>query len=158
MMGYFYDNNIRKVPGPVYVYDYILTAPAIPGEIVFTSAGKVSNSATTNPFLYGDSLSAVRTALNSVQVGRYILFSPEIDDEVVPNSQAAVAALQSAQSFAGTIWQKVVENKTVKFTIVADRYTNPVDGVTGVEMNKIWNQVGYVESETYSSTWRNLDS
>lgn len=147
MAGYFYDNNIRKIPGPVYVYDYILTVPAIPGEIVFTSAGKVNTSATVNPFLSGTDKAAIRSALNSVQVGRYILFSPEWGDGETEDSNIA--------SFAGTIWQKVVENKITKFTIVADRYTNPVEGITGIVLGYIWNQVELVEDQEYKSSWRN---
>lgn len=127
-MGYFYDNNIRKVPGPVYVYDYIYTQTIIPGELIFDSNGEVLSTEIPDD---------VKAALKEVNLGRYILFSPDFGDEEEDENIA---------SFAGTIWQKVVENLVTKFTIVADRYTNPVAGVDSAEMETIWNEVGdYVE-------------
>lgn len=146
-MGYFYDNNIRKVPGPVYVYDYIFTdSETLPSQIVFTSAGNVYNSITSNPWLEkyeAEERTKIRAGINGVAVGRYMLFSPSNPE----NTNIA--------SFAGTIWQKVIEAKTTKFVIVADRYTNPVDGITGLEMKRIWEHVAIIENENITEDWKN---
>lgn len=108
-MNYFYDNNVRKIPGPSYLFDYIFTDnDKHPGML---SASEIE----------GDE------ALNAVQIGRYILYSPTNPTET--------------RAFAGTAWQKVVKNEEVQFALVADKYTNPVEGLTADEMETIWNHV-----------------
>ena len=108
-MAYFYDNNVRKIPGPSYLFDYIYTEDTLPSEL---SAQEIEGN----------------EALNAVQIGRYILYSPTNDE--CPN-----------KAFAGNDWQKVVKERDVTFALVADRYTNPVEGLTGEEMQTIWNHV-----------------
>lgn len=109
-MAYFYDNNVRKIPGPSYVFDYIYTDP------------------NTHPGTLSSSTIESSEPLNAVEIGRYILYSPnDPSDEMAP--------------FAGTAWQKVVKDNKVQFVLVADKYTNPVEGLTAEEMERIWNQV-----------------
>lgn len=109
-MAYFYDNNVRKIPGPSYLFDYI-----------FTDNNKYPGQLTPQEIENND-------ALNAVQIGRYILYSP-----AEPSADCI--------SFVGTAWQKVVKNEEVQFALVADKYTNPVEGLTGEEMQIIWDQI-----------------
>lgn len=109
-MSYFYDNNVRKIPGPSYLFDYIY---------------KENNS---HPGMLEPEDIEGNDALNAVQIGRYILYSPTDPDS-------------TTRAFAGTAWQKVVKNDKVQFALVADKYTNPVEGLSGEEMQAIWNHV-----------------
>lgn len=111
-MAYFYDNNVRKIPGPSYLFDYI-----------YTNGNKLPSDLTPDEIEQDE-------ALNAVQIGRYILYSP-VEGETEIRYRA----------FAGTAWQKVVKERDVAFALVADRYTNPVEGLTGEEMQKIWGHV-----------------
>ena len=108
-MAYFYDNNVRKIPGPSYLFDYIYTNDdKHPGQL---TAEEIETD----------------EALNAVQIGRYVLYSP---------TNPTVT-----RAFAGTAWQKVVKESEVQFALVADKYTNPVEGLTGDEMEAIWTHV-----------------
>ena len=91
-MAYFYDNNVRKIPGPSYVFDFIFRYDILPSNI---------NLNKTKPSAY--------------------------------------------DSYEGTAWQKVVDNVNdeikVTFALVADKYTNPIEGMTSDEMLTIWKHV-----------------
>lgn len=112
MATYFYDNNVRKIPGPSYIFDYVYQ-DKVPGEL--TPEEIKSND-----------------KLNAIQIGRYILYSPAEPD-----------------NFAGTAWQKVIKEDQVQFALVADKYTNPIEGLTGEEMQLIWKHVWGDEDDAY---------
>lgn len=111
-MAYFYDNNVRKIPGPSYLFDLVYKTK-VPGEL-------------TSEEIKADE------KLNAIQIGRYILYSPAEPD-----------------SYSGTAWQKVVKEDKVQFALVADKYTNPVEGLTGDEMETIWGHVWGDEDDEY---------
>ena len=111
-MSYFYDNNVRKIPGPSYLFDYI-----------YTNGNKLPSELTPDEIECDE-------ALNAVQIGRYILYSPAEEETEI-----------RCRAFAGTAWQKVVKERDVAFALVADRYTNPVEGLSGEEMQIIWDHV-----------------
>ena len=120
-MAYFYDNNVRKIPGPSYVFDFILKKDYLPSKIDLNK---------NKPSVISDT---EWEKLKAVEIGRYILFDPPIGGEY--------------EGYQGTAWQKVVDNQVnddkikVTFALVADKYTNPIEGMTSAEMLKIWNHV-----------------
>ena len=130
-MSYFYDNDVRKIPGPSYLFDYILTRDALPSHFnLYKGRTKDENihdvTLTENEY----------KALRAVQIGRYILFDPHPEGDK-SNAQYA--------QYMGTAWQKVVDNQNgttkVTFALVADKYTNPIEGLDANEMQRIWNHV-----------------
>ena len=122
-MAYFYDNNVRKIPGPSYVFDFIFRYDVLPSNI---NLNQDKPSAITS----GD-----WEKLKAIEIGRYILFDPD------PGSAPAA----QYDGYEGTAWQKVVDNVNgeikVTFALVADKYTNPIEGMTSDEMLTIWKHV-----------------
>lgn len=118
-MAYFYDNNVRKIPGPSYVFDFIFKKDYLPSNINLNK-NKPSAISTTE-----------WEKLKAVEIGRYILFDPSSEGEFA--------------GYEGTAWQKVVDNVNgtikVTFALVADKYTNPIEGMTSSEMLTIWKHV-----------------
>lgn len=119
-MAYFYDNNVRKIPGPSYLFDYIYKVEKLPSDLDLTKSAAANGLNST-----------AYNALKAVEIGRYILFDPP--------AEGAFAG------YIGTAWQKVVNGDDAKakvtFALVADKYTNPVEGLTAAEMKRIWDHV-----------------
>ena len=121
-MGYFYQNNVRKIPGPSYVFDAVWTDPQ------------------RHPGMLSEQEIQADKDLKAVEIGRYILYDPEITEEILPDGQYA---------YAGTTWQKVYDRNIVGeqslrgvcFALVADQYTNPISGLSGTDMQSIWDEV-----------------
>lgn len=114
-MQYFYENNVRKIPGPSYVFDWIYTNPS------------------KHPGMLDDAAIRADKNLLAVEIGRYILYSPK--------GTSSNPVSDNVASYAGTAWQKVYDNEKLKFSIVADKYTNPIQGMTGEQMQQVWDQV-----------------
>ena len=112
-MIYFYDNNVRKIPGPSYLFDYIYQAEKLPSTLDLTKKAAANGLSDT-----------VYNALKAVEIGRYILFDPSTTGEFA--------------GYIGTAWQKVVKGDNdkveVTFALVADKYTNPIEGLNADEM------------------------
>ncbi len=119
-MSYIYDNNVRKIPGPSYVFDYILKKDVLPSNLDLNKANTLNG-------LTADE----KKKLAAVEIGRYILFDPP--------------ATGNYAGYEGTAWQKVVDSTNgavkVTFALVADKYTNPIEGMTADEMLLIWKHV-----------------